>query len=118
MKPLFSVPDRGYGPAPWWAWMGDPTPDRMDRQLRRFLDMRVFEVIIIPLYGLVPEYLGTRYFELYRHACRRCRQWKIKLWIYDEFNWPSGTCAGRVLRDFPEARQQLIQFSWPGSAYA
>ena len=75
------------------------TPATIDRNLKRFLAMEVYEVIPSPLYGLKPEYLGKDYFDLYRHACRRCREWGIKLWIYDEFNWPSGTCAGRVLRE-------------------
>jgi len=115
--PWNSIPERQYGPAPWWAWLGDMSPERVDRQLKHFLDMEIYEIIIIPLYGLKPEYLGKAYFDLYRHTCRRCREWDMTLWIYDEFNWPSGTCAGRVLRDFPDARRQVIRFSWPRAGY-
>jgi len=114
-EPLIRVPDREYGPAPWYAWIGELSPARLDRDLQRFLALEIYEIIIISLYGLEPEYLGEEYLELYRHTCQRCREWGMKLWIYDEFNWPSGTCAGRVLRDSPEARQRMIRFSWPDS---
>lgn len=110
---ILNIPEREFGPAPWWAWMDDPTPASIDRDLQNFLALEVYEIIIIPLYGLRPEYMGEEYLELWRHTCRRCRQWGLKLWIYDEFNWPSGTCAGKVLRDYPEYSQHFIQFTHP-----
>lgn len=115
MSTSLSIPKREFGPAPWWAWMGEMSRDSIDRNLKRFLDMEIYELITIPLYGLQPEYLGDAYFSLYRHACERCREWGIKLWIYDEMNWPSGTCAGRVLHEYPEARQHAIRFGGDSS---
>lgn len=109
MAACLKIPEREFGPAPWWAWLGAPTPASIDRDLQRFLAMEVHEVIIIPLYGLRPEYMGQEYLELIGHACRRCRAWGMKLWLYDEFNWPSGTCAGKVLRQFPQYRQKYLQ---------
>ena len=110
---ILNIPAREFGPAPWWTWMDDPTPASMDRDLQNFLAMEVYEIIIMPLYGLRPEYMGEEYLELWRYTCRRCRQWGLKLWIYDEFNWPSGTCAGKVLRDYPEYAQYFIQLTHP-----
>ncbi len=109
MAACLKIPEREFGPAPWWAWLGAPTPASIDRDLQRFLAMEIYEIIVIPLYGLQPEYMGPEYFELWRHACRRCGQWGVKLWIYDEFNWPSGTCAGTVLRKHPRFRQHVLQ---------
>jgi len=108
---LIANPGREFGPAPWWAWLGAMTPATIDRNLQRFLAMEIYEIIVIPLYGLQPEYMGPEYFELWRHACRRCGEWGIKLWIYDEFNWPSGTCAGKVLRQHPRFRQHVLQIN-------
>ncbi len=108
---LIANPGREFGPAPWWAWLGDMTPATIDRNLQRFLAMEIYEIIVIPLYGLQPEYMGPEYFELWRHACRRCGECGIKLWIYDEFNWPSGTCAGTVLRQHPRFRQHVLQIN-------
>ncbi len=116
MPTRLTIPAREFGPAPWWAWLGDPTPASIDRDLRRFLAMEIFEVIIIPLYGLQPAYLGRRYLDLFRHVCRRCRQWGMALWLYDEFNWPSGTCAGRVLLQHPQFRQRVIRLARPAAA--
>lgn len=107
------VPEREFGPAPWYALLGELTPQRIDTHLRRFLDMEVYEIIPIPLYGLKCAYMGEDYLALYEHMCRRCREWGTKVWIYDEFNWPSGTCGGRVVTTFPDARQRCIEFTWP-----
>ncbi len=103
-----------YGPAPFWTWAGNITPEKIDRDLKRFRDMEIYELVIMPLYGLVQPYLGRDYLRLYEHACKRCRQYDQKIWIYDEFNWPSGTCAGKVLREHPEARKKIIRFEFPG----
>ena len=111
-KSLIQVPEKEFGPAPWYGWMGNLTKKNIDEDLKRFLDMEIYEIIIIPLYGLKPEYLGKEYCELFRHTCGRCREWGMKLWIYDDFNWPSGTCAGKVLQKYPEFRQRKIHFSW------
>ena len=117
-EPRIRVPHRQYGPAPWYAWLGDPTPQRIDRDLQRFMTMGVYAIIVIPLYGMVPEYLGAEYFDRWRHLCRRCRQWGMTVWIYDDVNWPSGTAAGLVLRDFPETRQHVISFTMPDDGVA
>lgn len=110
-----SNPQNAFGPAPFWAWTSDLTPEKIDRDLRRFLKMEIHELVIMPLYGLKPRYLGPEYLRLYAYTCRRCRQWGLKIWIYDEFNWPSGTCAGKVLREHPEARQQILRFEFPAT---
>ncbi len=102
------IPGREFGPAPWWTWMGDITRASIDRDLRRFLKMEIYEIIPIPLYGLKQEYMGGEYLDLYRHACARCREWGMRIWIYDEFNWPSGCCAGRVL-ETARFRQRTIR---------
>lgn len=102
-----------YGPAPWWAWTGELSHEKIDRDLKRFREMEIYELIIIPLYGLVHPYLGRDYMQLYLYTCKRCQQYGQKIWIYDEFNWPSGTCAGRVLREYPETRQKVIRFEFP-----
>ncbi len=118
MHNIIKVPEREFGPAPWWGWMGNVTEQGIDEDLGRFLGMNIYEIIVIPLYGLKQEYLGPEYFRLYRHLCQRCREWGLKLWIYDEFNWPSGTAAGEVLEKYPSAKQRVIKFSWPHDDYS
>ncbi|MBI3948538.1 MAG: hypothetical protein HY321_21675 [Armatimonadetes bacterium] len=88
--------------------MSPISKDLIDRQLVRFKEIGVESVIIIALYGLEPAYLGEEYLDLFEHAARRCKEEGMTLWIYDEFNWPSGTCAGRVLREAPWTRQKRL----------
>ena len=108
----FKVPHHEFGPAPFFTWMGLETRESIDRDLQRFLDMEIYEVIIFPIYGLLVEYMSEEYMQLFRHACERCKEFGMKIWIYDEFNWPAGVCAGKVLEKYPEAAQTHIKFSW------
>ena len=46
--------------------------------------------------GLEIEYLGDEWFALCRWMCDEASRRGMKVWLYDEHNWPSGTCKGRV----------------------
>ncbi len=111
-KRAFEIPEKEFGPAPWFTWMGLETCESIDRDLQRFLDMEIYEVIIFPIYGLLVEYMSDEYLRLVRHTCKRCKELGMKVWIYDEFNWPAGVCAGKVLEKYPQDAQKHIRFTW------
>ncbi len=74
----FEVPDHEFGPAQWFTWMGLETCESIDRDLQRFLDMEIYEVIIFPIYGLLVEYMSEEYLRLVRHTCERCKVLNMK----------------------------------------
>ena len=107
---LFAESPKDFRPVPWWCWTGDMTSEGMDRQLMLMREQGIFEFFIFGIYGLDVEFNSEAYFDLVAHTLRRCRQWGMRAWIYDEYNWPSGICGGKVLRDYPWARYKTLKY--------
>jgi len=38
-------------------------------------------------------YLSEAYFDCYRLAVEEAKRLGLHVWLYDEYNWPSGTAA-------------------------
>lgn len=94
---------RDYRPVPFWFWNGDPTTrDTIVEQLKTFKRHGVVGVMPMPLYGLDIEFASEQWFTAMRFVAQTCKKLNMELWIYDEFHCPSGTCAGKVLRDHPD----------------
>ena len=49
-----------------------------------------------PSTGLDYDYLGEDFFRMMGWFIDEARRLGLKVWLYDEFNWPSGTARGRV----------------------
>ena len=54
------------------------------------------DFFIHPSAGLQDQYLGEHFFEVIRHAAAEAKRLGLHYWIYDEFDWPSGTAGGRI----------------------
>ncbi len=55
-----------------------------------------------PRYGLEVEYLSDEWFTIFGWCVREAKRLGMRLWIYDEMNWPSGTAGLRVMRQCPD----------------
>ncbi len=97
---------------PFWFWNGDQTEVEIDRQLRIAQDGRFKGMAIHSRTGNRIPYLSDRWFELVRHACRTAHQLGLKIWIYDEDGFPSGTVGTRIQAENPELRQQYLHFRY------
>ena len=80
----------------------------MERQLDEFLDQGIHEFFLFPIYGFETPYCSEDYWELVEFTLGKCQEKGMKCWIYDDYNWPSGTCAGYVIRDHPETRSVAL----------
>ena len=103
LEQLFSNPPSEYYPVPWWAWNGRLTPVKIHAHIKMMYDQGLREFFVFPLYGMETEYLGEDYFRDIEFTLNECRKLGMKIWIYDEFNWPSGMAGGRIPRLHPEA---------------
>ena len=54
------------------------------------------QFMVYPSTGVGYDYLGDEFFKMMGWFIDEADHIGMKLWIYDEFNWPSGTCRGRV----------------------
>ena len=67
-------------------------------------------VFLHPRTGLEIEYLSEKFFERIGIAIETCARLGLKAWLYDDYNWPSGTAAGEILVKHPEFRQKYLDY--------
>ena len=104
---LASPPDR-YRPVPWLAMTGSLDWPMVEHSLREMCDKGITEFFLFPIYGMEIPYMSAAYWDLVEQMLEFCRTAGIKCWIYDEYNWPSGICAGEVIRDYPECGEKHL----------
>ena len=54
------------------------------------------QFLVYPSTGLDYDYLGEEFFAMVGTFLGEAKARNMKVWLYDEFNWPSGTARGRV----------------------
>jgi len=65
--------------------------------------------VVYPRSGLELEYMGEEWLSFVGAFLAEARAQGGHVWLYDEYNWPSGSCKGRVPRENP---------AWTYSEYA
>ena len=101
---------REYRPSAFWFWNSDMAPDAMRAAAAQMAAADIREVVFHPIHGLEIEYLCAEYFERLRYGLRLAKEFGFKVWIYDEFGWPSGNAGGRLLREHPEHRGWILEY--------
>ena len=97
-------PSRAYTPIPFWFLNGDLTHREIRRQLTDFCSHGVYGVVLHPRIGLSRriEYLSPVFFRYLRTAVETAAELGMKIVLYDEGMYPSGSAGGQVVRDHPE----------------
>ncbi len=112
IQKVLSDPPDSYRPYPFWFWNGRLTREEITWQLEECLRKHITAVLVHPRYGLVTDYMGPEYMDMIVHTVRECERLGMKVWLYDEYNWPSGTVAGRLLRDCPQYRMKMLRYEF------
>lgn len=88
------IPDE-YRPLTMWFWSGEIRPDEIRRQLDEFKAQGIAGAFICATWGFrdVP-YLSPEYLRLVAFTAAEAKKRGLKLWLYDELNWPSGIAGG------------------------
>ncbi len=80
------------------AVTGSPSAAELTVWLETLRKQNITQFMIYPRSGLSVEYLSEEWFGICRHLICECERLGFTdVWLYDEFNWPSGQCAGRVM---------------------
>jgi len=111
LRALFAAPDREYRPVPWWLFTGAMAEPEMRRQLDLMREQGIYEFFVFPIYGMETPYLSEEFLRQVGFALDYGRRHGVRVWIYDEYNWPSGVCAGYVLRDHPWTRYRALKWA-------
>ena len=101
----------GYGTAEIFTWN-----DRMDEEsIRTAFDtlasQGVKETFFFPSFGITSEYLSEDYFHEFELALAEAKRRGMKLWLYDEYSWPSGFAGGKLIETCPTAAASSLAFS-------
>ncbi len=90
----FKNPPAQYRPTPLWFWNDTRvTRQGIDAQLPDLRDQCGYGGISILPFGanFEPKYLTPDYFDLYGYAIRRAGELGLKMALYDEYGFPSGS---------------------------
>ena len=99
-----------FRPSAFWFWNADMDTARIEQMIEEMSKCGLREILIHPIYPMEVEYLSAEFFDLYRFSLGLARDRGIKVWIYDEYGWPSGNAGGKLLREHPEHRGWILQF--------
>lgn len=88
---------------PMGAVTGKPSREFIRETLKAFRETGVTQYLIYPRSGCELEYMSEEWFETCRAFFEEGKALGFTgFWLYDEFNWPSGQCGGKVMAEKPE----------------
>ncbi len=90
----FRLEDRGM--IPFMAVTGAPTESEARAKVAAIQADGANSFLLYARSGLQIEYMGDAWLNLAEWFCDEAARRGLKVWLYDEYNWPSGTCKGRV----------------------
>ena len=94
---------------PMAAITGKPSKAFLTETLERFRKAGVTQYLIYPRSGCELEYLSDEWFEVCCHIVEECKRLGFtSVWLYDEFNWPSGTCGKRIPHENSDFAAQIL----------
>jgi hypothetical protein len=107
-----SVPDaianfenvpRTYTQVPFWFWNGPLDPNQFRQELRQMNSKGVYAAMPHPRFGMDRrQYLEGPFWRAMAATIDEAKKLNMQIWLYDEYNWPSGGAGGRVTDGHPE----------------
>ncbi|MCL6591403.1 MAG: hypothetical protein K6U80_15810 [Firmicutes bacterium] len=104
LKQEFLHPPEEFSPIPFWFWNDALSEAEIARQIKDFRDKGVMGFVIHPRIGLPEDipYLSDHFLDLVRFAVSEASQFRMKVVLYDEGMYPSGSAHGLVVQSNPE----------------
>src|SRR5271157_6048799 len=105
----FKAPPHEYGAIqPFMSWNGPGAKERMARivqDLDRLSANGIFIVNMSPGRG-EPAYLSPEHINQVKFVVREAAKRGMKLWIQDEYDYPSGFAGGKISEQYPQLTMQ------------
>lgn len=87
---------------PMGAITGKPDEKQLIETLETYKAVGIDQFLIYPRSGLEYEYLSEEWFQVCEWICKQAKRLDMDIWLYDEYNWPSGSCKNRVQATNPD----------------
>ena len=106
----FRAPEREFGVIPFWFWNDDVNETELIRQLHEFHTAGFGGVLPHARIGLSHRvgYLTEEFFRLMRIVVQEAARLDMKIILYDEGSYPSGSARGEVVKENHEYASQAI----------
>lgn len=111
LKQQFVDPPAEFSPIPFWFWNDELSQEEILRQIHDFHAKEVAGFVIHPRMGLSRDipYLSETYFELVETAVAEADRLGMKVILYDEGMYPSGSACGMVVKSNPDYASRGLQ---------
>ena len=104
---------------PMGAVTGCPDRDKIRAFLGSLREAGFSQFMIYPRSGCELEYMSGEWFDTCGSILDECREQGFSsVWLYDEFNWPSGQCGGRLMRENPEYSLKYFRVSEKNGSFS
>lgn len=118
----FRTPSEEFGIMPFWFWNGEMDYDEMEYQLKEYKAKGIPGIFIHGRFGILHYmgYLSEDWFDRVKFTVEKAREIGLQVWVYDEYNWPSGTAGNQVQKADPDLTQrylELIEVDIPGQFF-
>lgn len=111
IKKAFLHPLDEFTPIPFWFWNNALDEKEITRQIEDFHSKGINGFVIHPRIG-IPEdipYLSDRFMHYVKHAVSEAARLDMKIVLYDEAMYPSGSAHGMVVQGNPEFAARCIR---------
>ena len=118
----FAIPSKEFGIMPFWFWNGEMSYEEIEYQLKEFKDKGCPAIYIHARFGVREElgYMNDAWLDRCKFTIEKAKELGLQTWIYDEYNWPSGTCGQTIMQDHPELTNvylELCETDLPGQYF-
>ena len=114
----FLSPDSFYFPGYMWILNDVLSEKETEFQLKDMTDHKALTVMPMPEpkefrpfsmpTRLDPPYLSDSYLNQYKFAVKKAQELGMRVWLYDEGGWPSGSVCGKLTKLYPQYKNQVL----------
>lgn len=110
LKEAFLYPSHEFTPIPFWFWNNALDEKEITRQIEDFYAKGICGFVIHPRVGLPEDipYLSDRFMHYVKYAVSEAARLNMKIVLYDEAMYPSGSAHGMVVQGNPEFASRCI----------
>lgn len=121
-KEKFADPSKEFGIMPFWFWNGEMAYDEIEYQLKEYKEKGCPGLYIHARFGVREElgYMNEDWLDRVKFTIEKAQELGLQIWVYDEYNWPSGTCGQTIMADHPELTNvylELVEGDLPGQFF-
>jgi hypothetical protein len=118
LRNTFAAPPNEYRSMPLWVWNDEMEWPRLQQMLAEYKRQGMGGAFVHPRPGLMTEYMGQKWFSLWRQSMQEGKRLGLFVNIYDENSYPSGFAGGNVPARAPDTASQyvVVEENLPASA--